>query len=366
MALGNEPKKRPIVKVSVSDKKAIASMRQKQRLEELAVNPKPKERKLSCNYCATEKSENEFYADYTNNIGKMNVCKDCIKDLTYDEKGNFDIDKFLAVLKRLDKPMLHDKINSVAKTAHEIVGSYFRILALPDFRFLKYSDSDFGAYDPQKRVALLLPDTKFQVTDDLIRFWGKGYDIIDYENFKDKYDELSPSYPEKTAFHREKLKEYIRFQCKAERALSENNIASAKTWFEEARKSADAARINPKQMSQADLTGGLDTFSEFFREVEKADEIMDILPEFRFRPKDAVDFVIWCYVNYVRDIKGMPQVQYSDIYNFYDKAKQKFIEENGNHIFKDDPTEQNRKILEGWVSYYEEGSTEQQPEEEVM
>jgi hypothetical protein len=352
--------------LSARDKNALNLLRRKQLAEEKASQPVGSLKTVTCNYCAKQKTETDFYIDHSSNLGRMVTCKECIKALTYDEKGNFNIDKFISLLKRVDKPLIADALNKVINSGREIVGNYFRYLSLPVYKDYKYSDSEFGDFNPENRISVLLPDGKFQVTDDIVKFWGKGYDPIDYENFQNKYDLLSPSYPEKTAFHTEKLKEYIRFQCKGERALSENNMNASKQWFEEARKSADAAKINPKQMSVSDLSGGLDTFGDFFREIEKADELMDILPEFKFRPKDAVDFTIWCYINYVRDIKGLSQASYKEVYEFYDRAKEKFIAENGDFIFKNDPTEKNRAILEGWVTYDSNENSGETSEEEVM
>jgi hypothetical protein len=233
----------------------------------------------------------------------------------------------------------------------------------------KYLDKTFAdsVYEDEEVIAKreeILNEKPFVVTKEMVSFWGDGYDPIDYKMFQSKYNELSVSYVESTAFHTERLREYIRFQCKAERAIADKKPAEAETWIKLAQKSAIAAKINPNQMSQADLSGGLNSFGELFKEIEKAKEMLDILPEYKYRPKDAVDFTLWCYVNYVRDLKGLPQESYEEIYSFYDKAKSNFIEKFGDDFFKDDPTEKNRERVKNWITY--RNNDDNVKEEEVI
>ena len=50
--------------------------------------------------------------------------------------------------------------------------------------------------------------------------------------------------------------------------------------------------------------------------VEQAVDVIPILPRFKYRPNDAVDFILWCYINYERNLNGLPEVKYSDVYKF--------------------------------------------------
>jgi hypothetical protein len=53
-------------------------------------------------------------------------------------------------------------------------------------------------------------------------------------------------------------------------------------------------------------------------------ELLSLLPVFTERPKDKVDVTLWHYVNYVRDLKGMEEAQYKDIYEFYNRRKKEY------------------------------------------
>ena len=100
------------------------------------------------------------------------------------------------------------------------------------------------------------------------------------------------------------------------------------------------------------------------RRVEQNIDIIPTLPQFKYRPNDAVDFCIWNYINYARDLEGKPLVEYQDVYKFYDKMKQAYIEATGDAwgIFKEDPTEYNRDKIKKFIKlpedYYEDGGEE--------
>lgn len=128
--------------------------------------------------------------------------------------------------------------------------------------------------------------------------------------------------------HTEALLTYIRYRVKEEIATARDDMKSAKEWGQLAQKAAQDAKINPSQLSKSDLSDGLDTFGQLVRSVEQAVDIIPILPVFKERPQDKVDFTIWCYINYIRDLKGLPLAEYEDIYRFYDERKKEYEDRN--------------------------------------
>lgn len=175
-----------------------------------------------------------------------------------------------------------------------------------------------------------------------------------------KYCFLRGNYPETTSMHTEALVTYVRYKVKEEMAVAANKPNDAKTWGELAMKQAERAKINPNQLTKADLQGGLSTIGEIAQFVEQNEDIVPILPQFKYKPHDAVDFCIWNYINYARALEDKPLVAYSDIYKFYDRMKEDYIKEYGdpNHIFDGDTTEKNREKIEEFTKlpkdYYEE------------
>ena len=129
------------------------------------------------------------------------------------------------------------------------------------------------------------------------------------------------------------------------------NVKKAKEWGGLASAAATAAKINPSQLSKADLSDGLSTFSELSQAVEKEVDIIPILPKFKYRPNDALDFNIWCYVNYMRDLSGLLPCKYEDVYAFYDKRKEGYIKQYGDPygIFTNDTAERNREKIKVFI-----------------
>ena len=151
--------------------------------------------------------------------------------------------------------------------------------------------------------------------------------------------------------HTEALLIYIRYRVKEEIATALGNIQDAKAWGEMANKAATNAKINPSQLTKADLSDGLSTFSELSQAVEKEVDIIPILPRFKYRPNDALDFNIWCYVNYMRDLAGLPPCNYEDVYAFYDERKRDYVAQYGDPygMFSDDTSEKNRENIKKFI-----------------
>lgn len=190
-----------------------------------------------------------------------------------------------------------------------------------------------------------------------------------YKKFWDKYDFLSKNYPDVTNLHTEALVTYVRFKVREELATLQGDVVEAEKWGNAATKAAEKAKINPSQLSKSDLQGGLNSFSELLMAVEQTVDVISILPQFKYSPKDAIDFNIYCYINYLRDLEGKPLCEYSDIYKFYDERKNEYISQNGDPygIFKDDTTEINRKSIEKFItlpSDYNDNQNEENQKEE--
>lgn len=196
-----------------------------------------------------------------------------------------------------------------------------------------------------------LEGKKFKVTEEICDRWGEGYQLEEYKGFEKKLNLFKGTYSQKTAMHTEALFNYIRNKVKSELATAAGNVKEAKDWGALATSAATAAKINPSQLSKADLSDGLSTFSELSQAVEKEVDIIPILPKFKYRVNDALDFNIWCYVNYMRDLSGLPLCEYQDIYAFYDKRKKDYIKQYGDpyNIFTDDTSEKNRENIKTFL-----------------
>lgn len=360
-------------------------------------NKKHADIKKICITCLEEKKLNSFYK--SNNTlhgdGYVPICSSCIKEYCYDfSSDDINIEKFKKILRQLDRPFIQKYYDTATEQYYRIysgnevpkgsklnvIGYYFKFLsAFNQLKMLNWDDGvrvENGESEAQvykgKNVFTLkkeseaagessgafnndiiieMPTDGEIIDNKLMQMFGEGYTPKEYEAMEQKYLFLLESYPSSTNLHIEALINYVRLKVKAEFAIAEGNVSEAKSWDEMAQKAADKAKINPSQFSAKDLQGGLDSFSKVFQAIEQEKDIIPILPEFKYRPNDAPDFIIWCYVNYIRRLEGKPDCEYEEVYKFYDEKKNEYIEQYGDPygIFSNDTTENNRNKISQFI-----------------
>lgn len=354
-----------------------------------------------CNFCHEKKKLTDFYISKSPLFSvdeRVPVCKDCVINESLNEDGTINDIELNKILKKIDRPYYKDLIESAIsgfKNEHsyveddkvqyygkEILQRYFRLIAMRQDRDKSYEDSEKDNFihptsntpkSTKEKIAkkyaditdnrvsttnkkdeeiVNTEDDNFEVTQDMIDMFGEGYTRIEYKNMYKKYNDMQKNYTIQTNIHKEALLTYVRFKVKEELATAKGDVQEAQKWYSAAQDAADKAKLTPKQLSKADLQGGITNFSDIFKAVEEANERIPIFPEFKYRPNDAVDFILWCYINYERNLNGLPEVKYSDIYKFYDEKKKEYIDMYGDPygIFTNDPTLDNRDTVEKFIT----------------
>lgn len=330
---------------------------------------KPTQKKY-CSACQKEKSTTRFYVSYNplHSDGYMPMCKECIRNACYTEDDEFSIEKFHSVLRQLDRPFLQDiwdsTVNEVKKnygvqevSYDAIIGKYFKNISMQQHRYKTWENSCFESKQSTNRIegsrrkqthsdqVYYLPDDDFKVTEDIIKLFGEGCTAQEYKIMVNYYDTMKNDYPNITESQKKLLLRYVRAAAREEIATNSGNTAEAEKW---GKLSSDAL----KQLNQSDLQGGISSFSEFFQKVERTKDVVRILPKFKFRPNDALDFVIWCFINYCRRLEGKTECEYEDVYKFYDEKVAEYIKQYGDpyEIFKDDPTPSNRSKIKEFIT----------------
>ena len=351
--------------------------------------------KKQCTCCHKEKRMTEFYLSYSPMYSldkRVPVCKECCKNSCLNDNGSIDFEKLKELLRNIDKPLYYDLISSAEESikkensylsdedlqfkGYDILSKYFTLVAMRQDRAKSYSDSEKEGFmhtnnnrknsekkdiiDKFRNVDKKIKDNEkiyslnddFIVTQDMIDLFGEGYTPLEYKKMTKKYKEMSKTYVMQTSIHKEALVTYVRFKVKEEIATAKGEVTDAQKWYSAAQNAAEQGKLTAKQISKEDLQGGLVNFSDIFSAVEGAKERIKIFPEFKYNPKDAADFIIWCYINYERNLNNMPEVDYKDIYAFYDRKKQEYIEIYGDPygIFTEDTTEENRPIVEKFIT----------------
>lgn len=326
--------------------------------------------KKICSACGKAKQlARDFFISY-NDLHKDKrspMCKDCIKNSCYNDSGEFDVDNLQSILRQLDRPYIQDTwesaISEVEKSSKEtddgfydaVIGKYMKTISLPQNRAKKWTDSVFQT---QKNISegtrrktnfandkvYYLPQDSFEVTEDIIRLFGEGYTAKEYEIMTNYYETLKQDYPSLTNSQKKLLLRYVRLAAKEEIATSLGQTAEAEKW-------AKIASEALKQLNQSDLQGSVNSFAEFFQKVERAKDIVPILPKYKYRPNDAPDFIIWCFINYCRRLEGKTECSYEDIYRFYDEKKNEYVCQYGDPygVFTNDPTLNNREKVKEFM-----------------
>lgn len=266
--------------------------------------------------------------------GKAPFCKQCIKNMI--DYNN--IDTIYRVLTVMDIPFIYDYWEKSELASKDTFGNYIRMAnSLMQFKGLTWKDSIFANTDNKSNNEKIKNIDELISNDERLRLidkWGLGYSDEELYSFEKKYDLLKENYPQKTAMHTEALLTYIRYRVKEELSTAEGNVSDAQKWGQLADKASERAKINPSQLSKADLSGGLNGFSELSRAVEQVVDVISILPKFKEKPQDKVDFTLLCYINYVRRLKNLPDVEYKDIWQFYEERKEEYKQNDDDREFK--------------------------------
>ena len=368
---------------------------------------KKETKKKVCSSCGRELPLNTgFYSSKSPMFavdGKINICKECfIATAINEETGEIDEVKFKNLLRRTDFPYYRDNLQSatlqyakehgyvddddVKYHGNDIIKLYMKnVNSLRQLSTKTFEDSEKDGFI-QKRSTVLKDvnddikmlnneaskkarkeekcyvdnDDNFELTDEIIQLFGEGYTKNEYRKMHKKYENLKLNYSLQTNLHQEALATYVRFKVKEEDATARGEVDEAKKWYDAAQNAAANGKLTPKQLSESDLQGGINSFSEIFKAVEQAVDVIPILPRFKFRPNDALDFNIWCYINYARDLQGLPHCEYEDVYKFYDRKKQEYLEQYGDPygIFEDEPDESIRENIKKFITLpkdYEDG-----------
>lgn len=297
-----------------------------------------KPKSLTCAACGENQKASNYYVSYNpvHQTGRIPYCKSCLKKMIADNKGNVLLEKVKETLKLIDRPFLYNIWKSSLEDKADTWGVYMKNLQMPQYRDLGWVDSVFLPeieneldYKSVNIESARNSIDNFIVTDEIIEKWGVGYSSEEYYMFEKRWYKLIDNYGEKTSLHIEGLKTYIRFRTKEEMATARGDVREAKEWATMASKAADDAKINVRQLSKSDISGGVDLLPQLFEAVESEVGIIPILPKLKEQPYDDADLIIWCVINYLRRLEDKARIQYKDIWNFYDEMLTEHFKQKG-------------------------------------
>lgn len=331
----------------------------------------------TCLICGRKKARYTSKSIMHSKGGKLPWCKDCLTDLYDGFYRRFEDSNraMVELCKFMNYPYFSTTFESARQRSEkgeiDILGAYFSTVHTKTDKLSTFLDSDIFpegtsnslsakditvASEALEKAEKAITKGKLKNKEDLETLFGAGYTDDEYRAMKKKYDFLKNNYPGKTSMHIEALATYVTYKVKQEFATAASDDKASKIWANLADSAATNAKINPSQLSQRDLQNGAGSFAEISEIVEQAKDIIPILPQFKNQPRDAADFIIWQYINYERDLSGLPLCAYKDVYKFFDERKEAYIKQYGDPygIFENDPTESNREKIESFIRTEEE------------
>ena len=116
--------------------------------------PKAEIKKFICTECNKEKRSDEFYKSFKSASGVMPYCKACVVEKCLDDsKTAIDMNNFKRTLQQLDRPYVHHLFVANANKFDEprqVIGMYWKDIAMPQYRKHTYDDSMFGEDTDEK------------------------------------------------------------------------------------------------------------------------------------------------------------------------------------------------------------------------
>ncbi|MCM3110025.1 hypothetical protein [Lederbergia lenta] len=294
-----------------------------------------KERLTCLGECGKNKDKKSgFYnsnSELYKSLGKIPICKSCLKstvnyndmETVYSILKQFDIMFAIGYWKKAEDSKMDTfaRYMTMANSLHQFEGRGWKDSIFINSVVKENSDLESDQESPVDEFLNTISESDL---DSLKESYGYGYPDGEYILFEKKYQQLKPSFQLLTTMHEEHLREYCINKVKETLAKAKGSIKEAKDWATMAKDVAEAGKLKPSQMSKADLSQGLDGFGQLARMVEEKVDIIPVLPKFISQPKDKPDVVLWCYLNYIRDLQGLPEAEYKDIYNFYEERREDY------------------------------------------
>ena len=181
--------------------------------------------------------------------------------------------------------------------------------------------------------------------EELKDLFGFGFAENEYREMYKKYVSLQNNYPLRTEMHKEALVTYVKYAFKRDQAIANDDMDAADKWGKLCAKQATDAKINPSQLSAADLSDGITCFSQLAQAVEKEVDIVPILNEYIERPRDRVDYTIYMIIDYLRDLEGKSHIDYKDIYHYIYEQRDKNKKKWGEKVVPNENTPDPNAIL---------------------
>lgn len=157
-----------------------------------------KNTKIICLGCGSEKAPTNFYMNsnplFSKEMKQLPICKICIQKYISESSNESEyFNRVVLVLALLNKPFLSSEWINLDKSWEKYIPP---ISSLPQHKKTQFKDSTFFLGDSGKNEALQL-DLEFDSdldAQELLNYWGKGYNREHYEFLEEEKMKLMSSF----------------------------------------------------------------------------------------------------------------------------------------------------------------------------
>lgn len=265
-----------------------------------------------CLGCDKPHKRSAFYVSHNDlHKGVLPYCKRYIKDYIY-EGDKINIAKFKKMLRQLDKPFILDWWTSALDGNTEPIGTYIQRTSVAQSKHMTWNDSIFGdeekGYDGEGRP---LPENY----DELVLFWGEGFDGIEYEYLEEKLSEYTDAYDCETPVVEELFKQaaFESLEIRKKRQRREDVSKNLKSLQD----IMASANIKPAQYDESQI--GKDTFGTLIKKWENEKPIPEPLAEWKENNYIEKYIRTWFFGHLARMLGGANPFkdEYDEVINEY-------------------------------------------------
>lgn len=233
------------------------------------------------------------------------ACKKCVK-------GNVDLDDMETLynfLRTMDIPYLKEFWKQANDADTETIGTYLKNLnSLKQNKELRFKDSDELTGKTNKAELFDIYNEDFEVTEAIIRRWGRNLEKDDYLFLEEEFDRLGGNDAD-TTIQESICKNMARTQWMGNKALEEGDHNKYEKMMKTLSTQMQDANIKPVQVKSASEDGGLKSWGEWVKLVEETEPVTENLEE--YEPKFIKDYVDRWFITQIKRVFG--QIKDEDI-----------------------------------------------------
>lgn len=233
--------------------------------------------KKTCLKCGNDYAVSSFYSHRNPLLHeRFGFCKKCVK-------GNVDLndmDTLYSFLRTMDIPYLKEFWKQANDADNETIGTYLKNLnSLKQNKELRFKDSD-DITGKTNKAELLDIDTDFELTDAVIKKWGRNLEIEDYIFLEEEFENLGGNEADTTIQER-LFKNMAKTQWMANSAYEEGDHTKYEKMMKTLSTQMQDANIKPVQVKSASEDGGFRSWGEIVKMIEETEPISEQQDEFK-------------------------------------------------------------------------------------